>query len=228
MKIIPLITSFFLITIIVSGQPKISLEKPDIDLGTIYSGQKVSAKIMIKNIGSDSLQILSVSPQCGCTAVKKPKEVLKPNESDMIEIEFNSRGYHSSVTKYVDVFSNDPSSSRVTFRIIADVREELQQITSVSNTLMGNVPVGTMLEKDIKLKNISGHPISVKTAANPSSSVNVKLNKTRLNPDDTLTVSIKMRAEKTGYWMEYFSIETDSKNQPSVEIRTSYVGLKQQ
>ncbi len=60
MKQIQLILILTLIVLDVSfSQPKLSIDKPIVDLGTIYSGMKKQGKLVLKNIGNDTLQIFS-------------------------------------------------------------------------------------------------------------------------------------------------------------------------
>ena len=85
------ISSFICLNLI--SQPKLSLDKMEIDLGKIYSGMKKKGTVILKNIGNEPLNIISVVDQCGCTAVKHPKPVLQQGESDAVEVEFNSSSY---------------------------------------------------------------------------------------------------------------------------------------
>ena len=91
-----------LCTSLALAQPKLTVEKNTIDLGTIYNGMVKKARIVIKNTGKDSLRILGVQTSCGCTTAKQPKGTLKPGESDAVEIEFNSTGWKGKVTKQSD------------------------------------------------------------------------------------------------------------------------------
>ena len=50
------------------AQPKIQVVGgTKIDLGSIYRGAVVERKVMLKNIGSDTLVVSRVDPSCGCT-----------------------------------------------------------------------------------------------------------------------------------------------------------------
>ena len=60
------------ITAVSFSQPKISVDKTKIDMGVIYNGETKKARIVIKNIGSDSLKIIGVTTSCGCTSSWPP------------------------------------------------------------------------------------------------------------------------------------------------------------
>jgi len=225
------IGQLFISTLIVIGisvsQPKLSLDKPEVDLGTIYGGMKIQTKIVLRNIGNDTLRIYSVQPSCGCTTVKQPKSILLPFESDVAELEFNSSGFHGNVVKYVNITTNDPFSQNVSIKLFGEVKEELEPISHSSLMWFGNISLGKVLEQRTSLKNISGHKIKIKKFTTSSSSISIKIEKMVLNPNDTLNVQVTVKPEKPGYSSDHFTIETDSKNQPRAEIRVSYMCVKE-
>jgi hypothetical protein len=209
------------------SQPKLSLDKPEVDLGTIYSGMKKKGKIMLTNIGNDTLRIYSVQPSCGCTTVKQPKSILLPFESDMVEVEFNSSGYHGKVEKHIYITTNDRLSENASVKLIADVKEELESTSHSTLMFLGNIGLGKTLVQGTSLKNTSDHIIKIKNFTTSASSISIKIEKKMLNPNDTLIVQVTIKPEKLGYGSDYFTIETDSKNQPRIEIKTSYVCVKE-
>ncbi len=225
------IKQLFIITLCVFGisfsQPKLSLDKPEVDLGTIYSGMKKQGKIVLTNTGNDTLRIYSVQPSCGCTTVKQPKSILLPFESDVAELEFNSSGYHGKVEKHINIVTNDPLSQYSSVRLIADVKEELESITHSTFIWLGNIDLNKTVTQGTSLKNISDHRIKIINFIASSPSISIKTEKKMLNPNDTLDVQITIKPDKVGYGSDYFTIETDSKNQPNVEIRVSYVCVKE-
>ena len=182
---------------------------------------------MLTNIGNDTLWIYSLQPSCGCTTVKKPKDFLLPSESDEVEVEFNSSGYHGKVEKHININTNDPLSQIISVKLIADVKEELESIGHSSLMWLGNICLGKTFVQETSLKNTSDHIIKIKNFTTSSPSINIKIEKKTLHPNDTLIVQVTIKPDKLGYGNDHFTIETDSKNQPSVEIRTSYSCVKE-
>jgi hypothetical protein len=220
-------TLIFILTLLVLGrsfsQPKLSLNKSEIDLGTIYSGMKKQGKIVLRNIGNDTLRIYTVQPSCGCTTAKQPKSILLPSESDVVEVEFNSSGYHGKVAKHVSIITNDPLSQNVSVTLLADVKEELESLNHSTFMWLGNITLGKSLVQGTFLKNISNHNMRIKNITTSSPALDIKIEKKVLQPNDTLAVQVTVKPDKLGYGTENFTIETDSKNQPLVEIKASYV-----
>jgi hypothetical protein len=149
------------ITVVGFCQPKISVDKTKIDMGVIYNGETKKARIVIKNIGSDSLKIVSVSTSCGCTTVKRPKEYLRRGEQDAVEIEFNSTGFRGRVEKHVSIMTNDPKVSTTEVTLVGDVIEELQPVGNASVIWLGAVPIGKEVTQTVTFKNVSGRVITL-------------------------------------------------------------------
>lgn len=209
------------------SQPKLSLEKPEINLGPMYGGMKKLGTIVLKNIGNDTLRILSVVPQCGCTTIKQPKAFLLPNESDAVEVEFNASGYRGKVEKYINITTNDITSQNIAVKLITEVKEELEPINRSVLMWFGNITFGQTSSQSISFKNVSGHPLKILNVTASAPTTSVKADKRTLNPNDIFDVQVIVKAEKVGYNNDHFIIETDSKNQPHIEIKVSYMGVKE-
>ena len=223
-RILNLTLAIILLTLASNSQPKLSLDKPEVDLGIIYSGMKKQGKIVLKNIGNDTLRIFSVQPSCGCTAVKQPKQFLLPNESDVVEIEFNSAGYRGHVEKHINITSNDPTSQYISTKLVAEVREEIRPVSGSSLVWFGSLIVGATAEQSVSLVNSSERTLKIVNCTPSSPLIEAKLSKKILQPNDTLNISITVKSEKVGYVSETLTIETNSKNQPRTELRIAFMG----
>jgi hypothetical protein len=217
----------FIMTGIAFSQPKLSLDKPEVDLGNMYGGEKRKGKIVLKNIGNDTLRIFSVQPQCGCTTVKQPKEFLLPGQSDDAELEFNSTGYRGKVEKHVNINTNDPTSQFITVKLLANIKEILQPISGSNMLWMNNITLGRSITKTVAMKNVSGMPIIIRGDSVSSASISIKLEKKNLQPDDTLNINVTVLPNKLGYSNEHFYIITNHKIQSLVEMRVTYIGTKE-
>jgi hypothetical protein len=214
----------FVLGDIILSQPKLSLSKTEMDLGVIYKGLKKEGKIVLKNIGTDTLRIYSVRPFCGCTAVKNPKDMLLPNESDEMAIEFNSANYYGKVEKYINIRTNDPTAQDITVKLIAEIKQELKSTSNLYSVLFGEIQSGKNATKNISLVNISDHKIRIKSSRVSTPIISLKMNKNLLRPNDTLKIDVTVKPDTVLnlYRYENFTIETDSKNQSNIEIRVTY------
>lgn len=208
------------------AQPKLTVDREKIDLGILYNGAVKGADIKLTNTGNDTLKILGVQSSCGCTTVKHPKSALAPGESDIIRVEFNSTGFYGPATKLVNITSNDPNRTYVTVTLNAEVRNELEPATKSSTLWIGTIPVGKSASQELTFKNLSGKTLTIKNAVSKNPGIIVKPASTSVPPSGELKVSITIQSNQEGYVSEEVYLETDSKNQPRVPLRVSFVGVK--
>lgn len=226
--IAPGILASFVLTASAGAQPKLSIEKNEIDLGVVYSGSTTKTSISLKNVGKDPLKILSVRTSCGCTKVKDPKPILAPGESDVLVVEFNSSGFRGRLDKFINIESNDPVNQYASITVVADVREELQPTNNFSLLWLGDVPLGKKVQQTIAFRNVTNRPITIRNHALSTPEMNIQYGRKTVSPADSLVVTVSVVPNRNGFHSESFVLETDSKNQSHVSMRVSFVGVQAQ
>lgn len=58
------------------------------DFGQVLIGDTVNHKFLIKNIGNSDLEIAKIQSNCSCTVSNTQTEIVKPNSSSNIKIQF--------------------------------------------------------------------------------------------------------------------------------------------
>ena len=102
--------------------PVISFEHGMYNFGTITQGDKVNYAFKFKNTGKTPLIITDAIATCGCTIPEKPKDPVKPGESGVIKVVFNSTGKLGMQDKVVTISSNgNPATTEV--HLIGEVKE---------------------------------------------------------------------------------------------------------
>lgn len=100
--------------------PVITFEKKLHEFGSVIQGEIVSYNFKFTNTGNADLIIAKVSTSCGCTASNYPVDPIKPGESKMIEVKFDSKGRLGFQNKRISVMTNaNPAKSELYIR--ADV-----------------------------------------------------------------------------------------------------------
>ena len=226
----PIFHSFVLISIIAGvalSQPKAKVDKYEIDLGSMYTGEKKMGKISLKNIGNDTLHIYYVGASCGCTAVKSPKEFLPPGQSDDIDFEFSPYETQGTAEKYIMIYTNDTTAKTLNIKLTAHMNDVLQPIAG-SNllTIIENAIARKPVTKRIAMKNVSGSPITIRRDSVSSASISATMDKKRLRPDDTLHIDITVLPEQLGLSNEALYIFTDRKATPSAEVKITIFGTQ--
>lgn len=216
----------FGVAVVCHSQPKISVDKQNINLGVIYNGTTVNEHITIRNIGRDTLRILGVTTSCGCTTVRQPRATLRPGESDVVEVQFNSTGFRGKVEKHVFIASNDRLTPSMNVTMTGDVIEELQPVDNSSSVVwLGSVPIGRTVEKIVSFKNVSGKVITLLGFKSSTPDVSVTFAKQTVLPADTISMTFKITPHKTDYISEQVLLQTDSKKQSQVPVRVTLIGV---
>jgi Protein of unknown function (DUF1573) len=219
---------FFRLTDTAISQPRLTLEKSTIDLGAIYQGDIKMVSLSMRNSGTDTLIISDVSTSCGCTTVKKPKRDLAPFEQTNLEVQYNSTGFQGQVTKLITILSNDFLDARATVTLKALVKTELEPVDRTYNVWFGNVTIDRPEKKQISYKNVSSQPLRISGAESRSRDVTVLSGPMLLQPNETGTADLIVTASKAGYGVADFKINFESKNQRSLNMKVTYVGVNPQ
>jgi len=76
------------------------------DFGRINEGDIVRTQFRFTNAGKVVLLITHAKASCGCTVPTTPKDPIKPGESNVIDVEFNSIGKKGETAKTVTLQAN--------------------------------------------------------------------------------------------------------------------------
>ena len=101
--------------------PKAKINQSEYDFKNIKQGKIVDHNFIITNTGGDILKITNVRASCGCTAATPEKSELKPGESTVIKVSFNSSGRVGPQSKFVYVTTNDLSNNEIRLKIVGNV-----------------------------------------------------------------------------------------------------------
>ncbi|MCS7188731.1 MAG: DUF1573 domain-containing protein [Bacteroidia bacterium] len=88
--------------------PRVQFDATEYNYGKIKAGDKVVHEFRLTNVGKKPLIIRKVKASCGCTAANPDKMELKPGESTVIKVTFDSTGRAGKDSKSVTVITNDP------------------------------------------------------------------------------------------------------------------------
>ena len=89
-----------------ANAPLMKFEKESHDFGKIKQGDKVSYDFKFTNNGKSPLIITDAVASCGCTTPEWPKTPVKPGESALIKVVFNSAGKMGLQDKQITITAN--------------------------------------------------------------------------------------------------------------------------
>ena len=84
-------------------KPEITFEETAHNFGVITEGEQVEYNFKFKNTGKADLLIVNASASCGCTVPEYPKGLIKPGETGVMKVKFDSKGKSGTFDKTVNV-----------------------------------------------------------------------------------------------------------------------------
>jgi hypothetical protein len=105
-----------------NNAPKVIFENTNYNFGDIKSGEKATHDFNFKNEGKSDLIIRKIQTSCGCTAANPKSNTIKPGESSLISVVFNSTGRTGNQNKQITLVTNDPVNSEITLKITGTVK----------------------------------------------------------------------------------------------------------
>lgn len=91
------------------------------DFGRAKQGQVLKHDFVFKNETKNVLNITGLNSSCGCTASQSEKKSLKPGESTLINVTFNSHEYLGDVKQFIYVNTDNADLAVVRFTIKAEI-----------------------------------------------------------------------------------------------------------
>lgn len=76
------------------------------DFGKVKEGELVTHSFTFKNTGNKPLVVQDAHASCGCTIPEKPEQPVKPGETGVIKVVFNTKGKSDHQEKVITVNSN--------------------------------------------------------------------------------------------------------------------------
>jgi len=177
--------------------PELSVEKGSFNFGTISQGKKVQHNFVIRNSGDAPLQIKQLNAACGCTAAKPSSSLIPPGKSAEIQVTFDPTNFSGKVEKTVTMTTNAGKSPSYTFRMEADIVEELQ--VAPRQLSLGPLAMGATKQVSITVTNRGASNVKLLSVSANSNSLQIKGNikKAELKPGETgsIELAVTPRAE---------------------------------
>ena len=198
------------------AQPRLVMDN-EVAWGTVIpptpkkEDQQVHRAVTSTNAGDSTLEIGEVRVQCGCTSAPLDKKRLAPGEQTSMRVTVTLPAGSGTFSKYVTVFSNDPSGAHV-LRLKADVLRPIQLESGFLAFNRGEVGVPSLAEVELT---VNADTVVLITAVTPTPGV-------RVVTPMPMTVA---RGERAKISFEYTPTAPGPFNVDAV-LRTSLVGYE--
>jgi hypothetical protein len=139
--------------------PKIRTEPGIFDFGYLPEGYKVFHRYWLINDGEDTLNIIEIKPQCGCTTVPLPSDRIAPADSVPLDLSFDSKNIKGVANKLVRIWSNDTTLYPAIIYFTARVAQEAPSVEIAPPAI--HLESIDKLKEMIRLENNSDTPCAI-------------------------------------------------------------------
>lgn len=103
------------------GQPRLVVNNPTVNFGTVEQGSPAQGIFELKNEGSASLKILGVQPACGCTAAMMDSNDIAPGQTAQLKATLSTTEFSGHQAKKIRLTTNDPEKRSVELTIEGEI-----------------------------------------------------------------------------------------------------------
>lgn len=202
------------------AQPKLEVVGGDTyNWGTVKPGDSpLKGTIVIKNSGTEKLNITEVKPGCGCTTAPISKTDLAPGDTASISVTLNISGNANDVTKSIKVASNDPAAATKYLYLKAKIFYPIV-ITPTQYFTFNDMNVGVKKDAKLKIKNNTDKSVTLSDFVTPA---NIQLNlmgKKILAPNEEFEVTATANPDKVGYFNGTVKFKTNDPDMKEVSLQ---------
>ncbi|MDX8339151.1 DUF1573 domain-containing protein [Draconibacterium sp. IB214405] len=105
---------------------EISIDEAVHNFGHLEAGEIVVHTFVLSNTGDSDFVIQSLETDCGCVNAQYNKKHIKPGETGLIEVEFNTAGLVGREYKTIEILGNSKELKHIA--IFAQVKNEIIDI----------------------------------------------------------------------------------------------------
>jgi hypothetical protein len=217
---------FFSSILLMFAQPKLVIEGNDMyDWGNVKPEQgTLNAAIKLFNKGDKTLEIKRVKPGCGCTTDSLDMNTIPPGKYATLRVKLIITGYQGNTIKSVRISSTDPEKPEQNLLLKCNVIVPVAltpKYIGFNKLIVGEETTSKSIitnntDKPIKIVNFTLRMSSEGIEASELKH-NVRRN-TVIAPKSNLTVEMRYKPKKTGRLQSTLTIQTDSKESPTIEL----------
>jgi hypothetical protein len=175
------------------GAPKIVFEKTSHNFGVMVPNKYYDAEYKFTNAGNRELVITRTNATCGCTVPKLEKKNYAPGESGVIKVKYHAQKNAGSVTKNIQVYTNDP----VTRMVKCYIRGSVEVAVAVEpKTLKFSLKEENAGAVPIVVKSTTGKPFSISQVKDGAGAISFDFDPTQQATEFTLIPKVDLEKLK--------------------------------
>ncbi|MBU6283855.1 DUF1573 domain-containing protein [bacterium] len=102
------------------------VDQPVFDFGTVEPGTIVRHQYVIRNDGQHPLDLVKITPGCGCTYVKPVDKTIWPGHAGILEVALDTHGLSGPQSKAVRIRTNEGGRPEVELRFQGQVASDVK------------------------------------------------------------------------------------------------------
>ncbi len=139
--------------------PRLVFENEVYNFGQVMSGEVVDYDFQFTNRGKQTLEILKIKPDCGCTQTGEWEPRIDPGKSGRIPIRLNTKGMRGEIRKAIRIITNVPENPNYKVWLEGRVQEPVE--ISPRAVTFGIINPRQSRRKTVTIINQLKHPIFI-------------------------------------------------------------------
>jgi Protein of unknown function (DUF1573) len=110
--------------------------KSEWDFGYAPVGYKMVYQTSLQNVGADTLQLLDVVSTCECTTAKLSSDILPPDSSTRLTINFDTEKFSGLQSRFLEIISTDQHAPERLVQFKAVIGGRPSQVAMLPNSML--------------------------------------------------------------------------------------------
>jgi len=132
------------------AQPRIHVETPVWEFGSMDQNQTVKHTFQVRNAGTQPLDIRDINTSCGCTAAEPSTRRIAPGAEATLAVTLDLKGRRGAQDYRIVVHTNDPDQPATQISITGTVTAEI--IADPAGLFFGQLLLGSREERTVEIR----------------------------------------------------------------------------
>ncbi|MCD4654057.1 DUF1573 domain-containing protein [bacterium] len=203
--------------------PGLVVSEIEYDFGEIFFGQPVSHEFVLTNVGQESINILNIRMDCGCSARSLDKSPIEPNSSRSLNIifepEFRTGKVSKRITVYTDIVSPDSPGRWFEFTLKSSITSLVK--LEPGHVYFKKVNAGKPSTETVLITAIKDKTVTIVKAETSSEHLDTKLTRNDIQAGKPVSWTLELTLKETapvGRFSDTVILTTDSDLQQALAI----------
>lgn len=185
--------------------------------GGLSEMSKITGTLVLKNIGTDTLDVKEVRPSCGCTSAPLKQNILPPGVQTEVTVSINLPTMNGPFTKYLTIVSSDPQRSTRSVTLVADIQRAVQ----LSSSYIGFNKATVGLETDgiVSVTNMSNEVLTITSVKGSDGLQVITPIPATIKSKESLELRVRYLPTKAGTFNVDVNIATSNADNALLELK---------